>query len=86
MDMLFLALAIGLPLIRFVLFPARAMGRGGNWTIIGAVLIVGIMMALWLGVAALTAPAGDGTGPAVARAGDPAAGQLPDIAALARLL
>lgn len=60
MEILLLALTIGLPLIKIVLFPARAMGRGGNWTLIGAAMIVGLMMALWFGVQSFTGspPAG----------------------------
>ncbi|MDR3475438.1 MAG: hypothetical protein P4M09_27635 [Devosia sp.] len=54
MEILLLALAIGVPIIKLVLFPARTMGRGGNWTLIGAIMIVGLMMALWFGMQSLT--------------------------------
>jgi hypothetical protein len=54
MDLLLLALTIGLPLLKFVLFPARAVGRGGGWTIAGAVMIVGFMMLLFFTVQSFT--------------------------------
>lgn len=54
MEILLLALTVGLPLIKIVLFPARAIGRGGNWTLIGAAMIVGLMMVLWFGVQSFT--------------------------------
>jgi hypothetical protein len=61
MDLLLLGLTIGLPLIKIILFPARAVGRGGSWTIIGAVMIVGVMMALWFGVQSMTGTGSNGT-------------------------
>jgi len=54
MDLLLLALTIGLPLIKILLFPARTMGRGGSWTLVGAGMIVVVMMALWFGVRSLS--------------------------------
>jgi hypothetical protein len=63
MDLLLLALTIGLPLLKFVLFPARAVGRGGGWTIAGAVMIVGFMMLLFFAVQSFT-----GTSTATAQA------------------
>jgi hypothetical protein len=54
MDLLLLALTIGLPLLKFVLFPARAVGRGGGWTIAGAVMIVGFMMLLFFTIQSFT--------------------------------
>jgi hypothetical protein len=85
MDLLLLALTIGLPLIKFVLFPARTIGRGGGWTLVGAVMIVGLMMALWFGVQSLT---GGSSTPAVAN-GTAQSGQqqqLPDLNDLSKLL
>ncbi len=85
MDLLLLALTIGLPLIKILLFPARTMGRGGGWTLIGAVMIVGLMMVLWFGVQQLTATTSDAPAQPGA-ASDTSAGQLPDLNALAKLL
>jgi hypothetical protein len=73
MDMLLLALTIGLPLLKFVVFPARAVGRGGGWTIAGAVMIVGYMMLLFCTIQAFT---GSPSTPAQAKA--PAAVSQPD--------
>jgi hypothetical protein len=73
MDMLLLALTIGLPLLKFVVFPARAVGRGGGWTIAGAVMIVGYMMLLFFTIQAFT---GGPSTPAQAKA--PAAASQPD--------
>jgi hypothetical protein len=64
MDLLLLALTIGLPILKFVLFPARAVGRGGGWTIAGAVMIVGYMMLLFFTIEAFT---GNSTTPAQAK-------------------
>jgi hypothetical protein len=86
MDFLLLAATIGLPLIKFVLFPARAMGRGGNWTLIGAVMIVGLMMAIFFGVQSLTATGTNGppaNGKSTAQSNDQ---QLPDLGDLSKLL
>ena len=86
MDLLLLAATIGLPLIKFVLFPARAMGRGGNWTLIGAVMIVGLMMAIFFGMQSLTATGTNGppsTGKNTAQSDAP---QLPDLGELSKLL
>jgi len=60
MDIALFALGIGLPIAKFVLFPAKTMGRGGNWTIVGALMIVCLMMALWFGIQSLTGTDGDG--------------------------
>ena len=79
MDILLVALGIGLPILKFVLFPARTMGRGGNWTIMGALMIVGLMMALWFGMQSLTSDAAPGDATATAA-------QSSEIAALEKLL
>jgi hypothetical protein len=73
MDLLLLALTIGLPLLKFVLFPARAVGRGGGWTIAGAVMIVGFMMLLFFAVQSFT-----GTSTATAQAKSTAAASPSD--------
>jgi hypothetical protein len=86
LDILLLALGVGLPLLKFVLFPARAMGRGGNWTILGALMIVGLMMAIWAGVNALSGVAGDGTAVAQSATASSEAQQLQDLDALEKLL
>lgn len=80
MEILLIVLTIGLPLLKFVLFPARTMGRGGSWTIIGAIMIVGLMMALWFGMKSFADVSGDTQ--AAAQAG----AQVPDFVALAKLL
>lgn len=86
MDLLLLAVTIGLPLIKFVLFPARAMGRGGNWTLIGAAMIVGLMMAIFFGLQSLTGP-NAGNAPAAGKSTAQSDGQpLPDLGALSKLL
>ncbi|HTJ57285.1 MAG TPA: hypothetical protein VL418_06960 [Devosiaceae bacterium] len=54
MELLLLGLTIGLPVFKILLFPARAIGRGGNWTWVGAAMIVGLMMVLWFSVQSLT--------------------------------
>ena len=77
MEILLLVLTIGLPLIKILMFPARTMGRGGNWTLVGAAMIVAMMMALWFGMQTLTAPV-DVTAPGTA----PAADQMPDFSKL----
>ncbi|MEX0628513.1 MAG: hypothetical protein WEB63_03510 [Cucumibacter sp.] len=59
MDPLTLILFVLLPLAPFLLFPARVMGRGGNFVVVGAVLVVLMMMALWFGLNAMTATVPD---------------------------
>lgn len=85
MEILALVLTIGLPLIKIVMFPARTMGRGGNWTLVGAAMIVGLMMALWFGMQSLTA-APDLPANTTASANGAAADELPDFSKLAGLL
>jgi hypothetical protein len=85
MDLLLIALTIGLPLIKFVLFPARAMGRGGGWTLAGAVMIVGLMMLLFFAVQSMT-PGSSGTAPATKGAAQSDQQQLPDLGDLSKLL
>jgi len=87
MDILLIALTVGLPVLKFVLFPARTMGRGGNWTIVGALMIVGLMMAIWFGMQSLSDTASlFGTASAVAaKPGEAPPAQLPDLDTLAQL-
>ena len=59
MDIALFALGVGLPIAKFVLLPAKTMGRGGNWTIVGALMIVCLMMGLWFGIQSLTGTDGD---------------------------
>lgn len=85
MEILLLALTIGLPLIKILLFPARTMGRGGNWTLVGAVMIVALMMALWFGMQSMSNSTGDATA-ATGKAADSSTLKQADIDALAKLL
>ena len=84
MEILLLALTAGLPIIKILLFPARTMGRGGNWTIVGAAMIVALMMGLWFSMQSLT-DVSKATA-AAAPAGAAATDQLPDLDQLAQLL
>ena len=85
-EILLIVLTVGLPILKFVLFPARAMGRGGNWTIIGALMIVGVMMAVWFGVQSVTDTGMLGTASAVAaKPGDPPPAQSLDLDSLSQL-
>ncbi|HEY8594144.1 MAG TPA: hypothetical protein VIL84_02780 [Devosiaceae bacterium] len=47
-----------IPILKFVLWPARAMGRGGGWTFGGALVIVAAMMILFLGLQSMLPGAG----------------------------
>ena len=86
MEILLLVLTAGLPIIKIVLFPAKTIGRGGNWTIVGAAMIVGLMMALWFGVQSVTDTAGDlATDAATTKTAAAPAGQLPDLDGLSQL-
>lgn len=85
MEILLLALTIGLPLIKILLFPARTMGRGGNWKFVGAAMIVALMMALWFGMQSVSDSAGDANA-ATAQATDGSTLKQADIDALAKLL
>jgi hypothetical protein len=85
MEILLLALTIGLPIIKIVMFPARTMGRGGNWTIVGAAMIVAMMMALWFSMQSVT-DVSEATAAAVPAGGAASTDQLPDLDKLAQLL
>jgi hypothetical protein len=82
MEYLMLALTIGLPIVKIVMFPTKAIGRGGNWTIVGAAMIVAMMMALWFGMQSFSNTAAD-LGTAKASAADSA--QQADLDSLAKL-
>jgi hypothetical protein len=84
MDMLLLALSIGVPLIRFLLFPARTMARGGHRKYLGAVMIVGLMMALWFGVQSLGTVTADLSGGAAAATAPAPRPVRPDLDGLAQ--
>ena len=77
-----LLLTIGLPIMKIVLFPTRAVGRGGNWVIVGAAMIVAMMMVLWFGMQQFSDTAGDA---AAAHAGADKSDAI-DFDALAKLL
>ena len=59
--MLLLALTIGLPILKIVLFPTKTIGRGGNWVIVGAAMIVAMMMVLWFGMQSISDTTGTAT-------------------------
>jgi hypothetical protein len=63
------------------------MGRGGNWTLVGAAMIVGLMMALWFGMQSFSDVAGGAAraGTGKASAASSAGVSQSDIDALAKL-
>jgi len=81
-----LALTGLLPILKLVLFPARTMGRGGNWTVIGAIMIVGLMMALWFGMQSLSDTVGATATAASPDAEKQAKEQQADLDSLAKLM
>ena len=85
MEILFLALTAGLPIVKILLFPARTMGRGGNWTFVGAAMIVALMMALWFGMQSVTDTVGEASA-STGQASDSSTLKQSDIDALAKLL
>jgi hypothetical protein len=85
MEILLLALTAGLPLVKILLFPARTMGRGGNWTLVGAAMIVALMMALWFGMQSVSDTVGDANA-ATSKSADASPLKQSDIDALAKLL
>lgn len=50
MNLLIIVVSVILPLLPLILFPARTMGRGGMWTLVGAAMLIGLMMILFFGV------------------------------------
>lgn len=73
MDFWLLLISLVLPLLRFVFFPIKTVGRGGNWTLMGAAMIVVAMMGLFLMVRDLggSGPAPQDSVPAPAHAQGP---------------
>lgn len=59
MDPLLIVLLVLAPLLPVLLFPARVMGRGGNFVFVGAGLIIAMMMALFIGMQMLSGAADD---------------------------
>ena len=58
MNAILIAVSVILPLLPLVLFPAKTIGRGGVWTIVGAAMIVGVMMLIFFGMQELTGNVG----------------------------
>ena len=58
MNAILIVISVSLPLLPLVLFPAKTIGRGGVWTIVGAAMIVGVMMLIFFGMQELTGDAG----------------------------
>ena len=54
MNAVILVLSVVLPLLPIVLFPTRFFRRGRTMTVLGAVLLVGVMMLLWWSLNGLT--------------------------------
>ena len=54
MNAMILILSVVLPLLPIVLFPTRFFGRGRAMTVLGAVLLVGVMMLVWWSLNGLT--------------------------------
>ena len=82
MDALILIASVVLPLLPVVMFPTRFFGRGLGSTLVGAVLLVGMMMLLyWSLQGALNPGSGDKDDAAAAAALSDA-----DLSALKKLL
>ena len=84
MDWLLLAASLGLPIFKIVLFPARAVTRGGSWTMVGALMIVGLAMALWFGVRSME-PQNSGTAKAATATTSAASSSQPQLRDIAKL-
>jgi len=54
MNAVILILSVVLPLLPIVLFPTRFFGRGRAMTVLGAMLLVGVMMLVWWSLNGLT--------------------------------
>ena len=50
MNVVFLIASVVLPLLPVVMFPTRFIGRGRMGTILGAAMIVGMMMLIYVGL------------------------------------
>jgi hypothetical protein len=84
MNAVLVALSVVLPLLPVILFPTRFFGRGTMSTLLGAGLLVGMMMALYVGLTALTGDQSSGA-KSVAAADIPGVSAA-DISALEQLL
>lgn len=60
MDAILLIVSVVLPLMPVIMFPTRFIGRGLGATVLGAVLLVGMMMMLYLSLSAVTGGTGGG--------------------------
>ena len=54
-QILIIASIVG-PLLPFLLFPGRLIGRGGIWVAVGAAMLVGIMMLVFFSMQDLGSP------------------------------
>jgi hypothetical protein len=80
MNLAIIVLSVVVPLLPLVLWPARTIGRGGAWKYIGAAVLVGLMMIVFLGVQDLGGDTGSTDQTAAAGISDA------DIAALEKIL
>lgn len=60
MNAVLLVVSVVAPLLPVVMFPTRFIGRGLVPTVMGAALIVGMMMLIYVGLSSLGGDAGDG--------------------------
>ena len=58
MNLVLLIVSVVVPLLPVIMFPTRFFGRGLGSTVLGAALLVGTMMLLYLGLQSM---GGDGT-------------------------
>ena len=56
MNIILMIVSVVLPLLPVVLFPTRFFGRGLTSTVVGAVMLVGMMMLIYFGLNGLTGP------------------------------
>jgi hypothetical protein len=59
-NAILLIASVVLPLLPVVMFPTRFIGRGTPATVLGAVLLVGLMMVLYFSLSAATGESGAG--------------------------
>ena len=59
-NAILLIVSVVLPLLPVVMFPTRFIGRGTGATVVGAVLIVGMMMVIYFSLSAATGDQGAG--------------------------
>jgi len=60
MNAILLIVSVVLPLMPVIMFPTRFIGRGLGATVLGAALLVGMMMVLYLSLSAATGGTGGG--------------------------